>query len=305
MVLYVIAVISNPRGFKRRYELYRNFKTHIESFKGVELWTVELSFGNRPFEVTKKRFWNNRNIQLRSNSELWHKENLINIGVSHLPKDWKNVCFIDADITFCNKNWVKDTERALEHFSVIQMFQSCADLNYEGGVMQTHTSFGYCYQKGLMDKKSGQSQQYVFPHPGYAWAMTRKAWEISGGLIDFAILGSADHAQAYAWIGQVEKSIPAGLNETYINMLKLYQERCKKLNKNIGYIPCTILHHWHGNKASRRYKERWQILLEFAYNPMLDITRNKNGLIEFVGNKKAMEQEISKYFIQRNEDSIS
>jgi hypothetical protein len=44
---------------------------------------VELAFGNRPFEVTDPD--NPRHVQVRSGHELWHKENLVNLGVARLP----------------------------------------------------------------------------------------------------------------------------------------------------------------------------------------------------------------------------
>ena len=73
-ILYVIAVISNPARFARRYELFNEFCERMQSEKHVKLITVELQQGCRDF-VT------NSTIKLRTGDEIWYKENLINIAV--------------------------------------------------------------------------------------------------------------------------------------------------------------------------------------------------------------------------------
>ena len=52
------------------------------------------------------------------------KENLINVGISKLPNDWKYVSWVDADITFLNHNWVQDTIEKLKTSDFVQLFQS-------------------------------------------------------------------------------------------------------------------------------------------------------------------------------------
>src|SRR5208282_5642845 len=92
--LYVVAVISNPIRYLTRYELYHRFEKHMQD-SGVILYTVEMAYGDRAFAVTDAN--NPRHLQLRSNHELWHKENLINLGVARLPATWKYLAWIDAD----------------------------------------------------------------------------------------------------------------------------------------------------------------------------------------------------------------
>ena len=70
--LYVIAVVSNPARFARRYQLFNEFCKRMKNEPRVELMTIELQQGSRPFITESK-------IQLRTDYELWYKENLINI----------------------------------------------------------------------------------------------------------------------------------------------------------------------------------------------------------------------------------
>lgn len=89
--LAFVTALSNPARYETRYKLYRKFAKHIEQGLGQRLVTVECQLGDRPFEVTQKD--NPDHIQVRSNSELWHKENMLNIAMSRLPTSVKYICW--------------------------------------------------------------------------------------------------------------------------------------------------------------------------------------------------------------------
>jgi hypothetical protein len=295
-ILYVIAVVSNPAMYARRYQLFNEFCERINKENQVKLITVELQQGCRPF-VT------NSTIKLRTEHEIWHKENLINIGVRHLPANWKYMAWIDSDLEFQNKNWVKDTIEQLQCYSVVQLFSHAIDLGYKNETLQVHTGFGYQYVNGVewKDPKYGG----VFHHPGYAWAITRDAYDNIGGLIEFAILGSADNHMALAFIGKVDCTINRNLNHHYKLLCKIFQERCEKfIKRNIGYVNGTILHYFHSCKKNRKYVERWQILVENDFDPLRDIIKDSSDLWRLEGSKYKLRDDIKLYFRQRNEDSI-
>ena len=87
-VLHVIAVISNPCQFARRYILAREFLSRMELEQNVQVYMVELAYGSQQFYVTDKK--NPRHLQMRGQTPLWHKENMINMAVTTLlPKDGK------------------------------------------------------------------------------------------------------------------------------------------------------------------------------------------------------------------------
>jgi hypothetical protein len=86
--------------------------------------------------------------------------------------------------------------------------------------------------------------------------------------------------------------------------LKIWQDRAAKLRKNIGYMSGMLLHYWHGKKKDRGYKSRWQILIDYMYDPEFDIKRDWQGLWQLNENKPGLRDEIRKYFRERNEDSI-
>jgi hypothetical protein len=227
------------------------------------------------------------------------KENLINIGVSKLPRSWQKIAWIDADITFLNEKWVEYTQDALDVFDVVQLFQTAIHLGPNGEPIKTDKSFGYMYRSG--GKPYSKTDKYGFWHPGYAWACTRKAFDTMGGLLDWAILGSGDRHMALALIGKVEDSAPGNIHPSYQNLLIEFQNKIKKLM--LGWVQGTIVHHWHGSLENRKYRERWEILTRLKYNPELDIGYTLSGLVQLtkVGNRFI--KEIHNYFQERCEDS--
>jgi hypothetical protein len=45
------------------------------------------------------------------------------------------------------------------------------------------------------------------------------------------------------------------------------------------------------------------MFLKYQFNPVTDVKRNSYGVLEFAGNKPALEAAWLKYLIARNEDS--
>jgi hypothetical protein len=274
---------------------------------------VELAFGHRPFEVTDRH--NKHHVQLRSSSEIWHKENMINLGVRRLTEidpDWKYFAWVDADITFTPSNWIPDrqhwiaeTVHQLQRHHVVQLFQHAIDLGPHGETFGRYEGFGWAYVEGLFNPKS---HKYTSYHPGYAWAMRRESYNHLGGLIETAVLGAGDRHMAYGLVGVMGASITKGLHKHYGIPLLEWQARAEVyVQRDIGYLPGTIFHHWHGKKKDRRYHDRWKILLDHQFDPVSDLKRNDQGLLELVvmtPRQMCLRDEIRRYLRARNEDSI-
>lgn len=298
--LWVITVISNPARYSSRYELYQKFKKAVET-AGANLLTVETAFGDRPHELIDPS--DHKNLALRTWDEIWHKENMINLGVAQLPDDWQYVAWVDADVEFMRQDWVEETIHQLQHYHVVQMFQNAVDLGPTGEVIKLHDGFVWSYRSGkpLPEPK----KNYPHWHPGYAWACSREAFDKLGGLLDIAILGSADHHMAWALVGHVLRYAPKAVTPGYKRHLEVWQERAlTHIKKDIGYVPGSIYHHWHGRKKDRRYVERWQILLKHRYDPDFDLQRDWQGLYMLSSEGERMRQDLRNYFHVRNEDSI-
>ena len=293
--LYVVTSIFNPQEYQSRYRLYNNFADYIKQFENVELWTVELIFEGQNFVVTQSDC--PQHIQLKTDEILWYKENLLNIGIQHLPVEAKYIAWIDADIVFENPNWSADTIAALDQYPFVQMFEEALDLGPDGEVVGRDKSFIYKWLNGNENpKKRGRS--------GLAWAATRDALDCVGGLIDWGIVGSGDWFMAFSLTQQVtDSSLNRKSGGFSGQAIQAWADLCKKcVAGNVGYVTGSIKHNWHGKKSNRGYNWRWKILSENKFNPIEDLGYKENGLIKLKSHKPQLLEDIQQYFQSRDED---
>jgi hypothetical protein len=275
----------------------------------VELYTVEIAFGNRDFVVTNVN--DPHHVQIRTAHDLWHKENALNIGFQALPKDWKYAAWIDADVKFARPDWGDDTLHQLQRYDVVQMWTESQDLSDKHEVLSHHKSYVWC---ALNDapRRTAPLGYYVTPklgaprkfywHPGYAWAFRRSAFNALGGLIDWTILGGGDKFMADALMGQ-NPNLPKSLGPTGRRWLQIWRDRADKyIRGNVGYVDGLVLHAWHGAKNRRSYDDRGQILVKADFNPELDLKRDDQGLWQLTDRSRDLRDGIRKYFTARDED---
>lgn len=295
--LHVVLPISNPVRYTSRYVLFLDFVERIRA-AGIEPWIVETQQGLRSFAVTESG--NPRHVQLRTEEELWIKENMLNIGIRRLPDDWKYVAWIDADIEFQRTDWVEETIHRLQDAHVVQMFQSAIDLGPTGETLSVHKGFVWSYQNNMPLSKA-----YSSWHSGYAWACTREAYDMMGGLFEYGILGSGDRHMALGLIGYPDLSLNPELHQHYKDVVHRWSARAlASIKKDIGYVPGTIIHHWHGKKRNRGYQDRWKVLINTGFDPLSDLWRDAYGLFRLEHDRIELRDAIRKYFRSRNEDSI-
>lgn len=271
--------------------------------ENVKLYVVELAHGDRHFEVTSPD--NPNHLQLKTDEEIWLKENLINLGVRHLlPKDWKYVSWCDADIFFRDKNWAVNAVQALQRYHIIQPFMSAANLGHAGNITSSFNSVGWQLHKGIDETKMYTGDPAIVGHCGFSWACTRAFWEGVEGLLDFAILGSADHHMALGARGVVKKSINMQMDEDFIRKCLEWERKAMHFTSGvIGYCAGRIEHKFHGAMKNRQYKSRWKILVDHKFSPTNDLIRDSQGLWT-LPNKPKLHYEILRYNQSRQEDSI-
>jgi hypothetical protein len=328
---WVITVISNPCRFKRRYQLYWDF-AELCYQAGVNLVTVEAAFGDRQFMVT--RHDNRFHLQLRSVEELWHKENLINLGIKHacslalslnLPPV-REVAWVDADCrpSRPGKAWFEETWHELQHYEFVQMWESLIDLNYnyvavtqaQPSFMANYVRFGFpspkvfrqMQKESIIEAAAGYGTgSVIFGRPGLAWAANVDAINKVGGLIDCSILGAGDYYMAHGLLGTLEK-INRGFSNEHIKYMLNWQDRATKwIKRDVGYVSGTVFHDFHGKKVNRAYGTRGKILSENMYNPHTDIKYDSQGLLQletYSSRQIRLRDQIRAYFRARSEDAI-
>ncbi len=314
-VLDVVAVVSNPVRYRARYDLFRAFEAHVKE-AGARLTVVEMTFANRPFEVTQAD--NPRHVQVRTAHEYWAKENLINLGISRLPRDARYIAWIDADLTFARHDWVQETLQQLQHYAIVQMFAEAHDLDPNGMILNSFRSFGYSHVHGIPRKKGSGYYGGVplntpvnpriayWHHPGFAWAARRETIDAFGGLFDVAVVGEADYIMAKSMVGEGLDVLYPGVSPGYHKAVLDWQVRAQTIRGNIGYVPGTVLHHWHGKKANRKYWDRCKILTDTQFDPAVDLKRDCQGIYQLVNHNEPrstlLRDAIRSYFRSRNED---
>ena len=317
--LYVVTPLFNPLGYKSRHKLYNNFEKHMLKTKNIVLCTVECVFkGNTP--TVRKQGKNHIVVTVESLDKFWFKENLINIGVSRLPKEAKYICWIDADLKFPDPNWASNTIELLKKYPVIQMFSEVDYIDHDGitivrkvpSLMDGWLNGAYILNNGKRcsnPKVLGDSNKKYGWHgaPGGAWAYRKEIFEKIGGLVDFGIVGSGDSYSAFGMLGIVCSSVLSNsfkYNPDYVKAVKDWVDNAfKVVDGNIGVLDCIIYHNYHGETKDRQYWERNEILCKNQFSPKGDLYKNHQGLNQFIQGKPELEADIIKYFENRKEDN--
>ena len=301
-VLDVIGVISNPIRYTQRYRLFLEWEDYVLSLPNVRLTVVESAFGKRDFQICDRYPDKVNYVKVRSDTELWIKESLINKGFQSLPHDWEYAAWWDCDTRFQRPDIAYEILHQHQHYDYLQNFSYTHDLNSSYEIMNTSMGFAYAYWNGFMKGKEGKDNSYTSLHPGMAHSCTRKWYDAVGGLLDICILGSGDRAMIFGLVGWMEKTFPKNIHPNYEQMLMSWQERALKFKTNFGYIRNSLTHHMHGKKSDRRYGNRHQILVDTNYNPLTDLRKNTYGIYELTDNNIPLRDGLRDYFRGRNED---
>ncbi len=302
--LHVFTARSNPLGWVAPHRNWQRFAKHMID-SGVVLTVVECAYGKEPFACEMDGI---RHIGVRAKTRGWNKENLLNIGVHRTPEA-EYIAWIDADVIFRRPDWASATVSALQHYDVVQPWSDAYDLGPNGEHMAHHRSFcrQFFHREPMVATHAkfwqGDGGPYVYPHSGYAWAMTRQAFDWVGGLFELGGMGSGDHHMALGLIGQAESSMPGGTSQAYRAEVMRWQDRAERhINRNIGYVPGTLEHLFHGRKYDRGYLSRWDMFVKHAFDPHADLKRNSYGVLEFATNKPELRHDFDLYLMSRNED---
>lgn len=301
-VLDVIVPYTNPLHWDNRRDLMLCAEAHIVK-SGARLTTVECSYDGS-FDLPYLRGINR--VRVHARRPLWIKECLINIGLRWLSGaahlDVAKVGWLDGDVAFVDLDWVTRTIAALDECDVVQPWSHAHDLDRNSDTMHVHTSLAFVHSRGepIAHRWRERGTGNPLPHPGYAWAARRDFLDRTGGLLETAILGSADSYMAYALLGRVLDAVPDGLSPGYLVSLERWQERTA--GSTLGCVPGTIEHGWHGPKSARGYTSRNDCLIEHQFNPATDLRRNAYGVVQLaVGNP--LQEAIDRYFLSRREDA--
>jgi hypothetical protein len=309
-MLDIVTVVANPIRWASRIRLARDAILDWLNEPNVRVTLVECTYGDRAPELSdlaqnpRVTF-----VHVKATTLVWNKENLMNIGISRLPHDARYIGTFDADIHFRKRGWAAETIHALQLHPVVQPWGAAYDLGPNDEHISTHTSFCRLFHEGQPVVATGSGfwkfdgGKAEYAHTGYAWAWTRSILDKIGGLFEVGGMGSGDHHMALAMVGNVEKSFPEGTSAAYRRALDIWQYRANAhINRNVGYVPGTIEHRFHGSKKARSYVGRWDIFVKHGFDPLRDLKRNSYGVVEWSGANPELEREWHLYLRSREED---
>ena len=292
--LDVIIVYYNYCQYQSRYNVSKDFIERYSSHPKINLYVVELVYGNANFFLTEED--NKNHLQLRTEHPLWHKENLINIGIEKLlPKNWQNVAWIDCNLEFENKDFVEKTLKQLERYDFAQMFSL---IKYQSSNKNDDKTESF---KSLIYSISGTNYD-ISSKPGGAWACTKEGYNKIGKLFDKSLCES-DCVLAQALGLKKNYYFNNKKNVKYLEYVDQYVKKIINQNITVSYANNIVIYYWHGNQENRSYHLfRKQMLMKYDYNPDF-FSYDKNGIL-VPNNNCAFEilDYIRKYFERRMED---
>jgi hypothetical protein len=274
-------VFFNPANSKRLLMNYL-YVWNLMKTQGLPVFTLELVFGDAKPEIRKA-------FHVRGNSYMFHKERLCRLLEERIPKKFKKIVFLDADVVFDGTKWYEETSKLLETHDVVQPFTRAhwLDLTYTNIELSRETVLHM--KGGMWDFKY---------HPGFAWAF-RREWYNEVGFYDWAVTGSGDTLSTAKWLNKAFpekfKSLPMAMKRSYAAYRKLEPP-------SITCREGDIFHLYHGSRKKRQYSERHHLL--DVNEDIQDMIRlNDDGVYEWKNPK--WNAVLYDYFKNREDDDVS
>ena len=277
-------VVFNPAQTKRILMNYYYARSQFE-MQRLPVFTIELVYEGRTPEIPDA-------IHVATNSYMFHKENLYRVLFQKLPKEYKKLAFLDADVFFKDSSWYDETSKLLDTHDIVQPYETAhwLDLTYRETQLSRKTV--------LLMPTNKWSFEY---HPGFAWCMRRK-WFKHNGFFEYALSGSADTLSCAAWL---KKEFPKGFQSLPQSIRPAYEDYKANLKEpKITYLKeMNIYHLYHGSRVNRQYAERHKMLEIDADIRKLTL-KNEEGVLQWK-EEKVWNPLFLGYFQQRHDDDLS
>lgn len=299
--LWAVTAYFNPDRYRTKRRNYDAFRARLDG--RVPLLTVEAAFGGDDFELPAS----DAVVRVRGRDVMWQKERLLNVALDRLPASCTKVAWLDADVLFENPDWAAEAARRLDRCPVLQLFDRAVRLprgaTADDGTGEAYPGFAAVAARDPHRLLAGDFAAHG--HTGFAWAARREA--LAGrGLYDACIAGSGDHMMAHAfagdWTSPCVARILGGANRHRDHFAAWCKDVYQKVRADVGFVPGSVLHLWHGEVRDRRYVDRNRELAGFGFDPRRDIRVGAGGCWEWASDKPALHAWARGYFGLRRED---
>jgi hypothetical protein len=240
---------------------------------------------------------------VRTNSYLFHKENLWNLLEQKVPEKYTNLVFLDGDILFKNLSWHAEISLLLGSggMSVIQPFETVDILDAEFNIEKSGISF----MKAIDTRKDTLGTGYFsYPFKGLGIACRRSWLRSVGGFFEWFIMGGGDHAMMDSITNSniIKNHICYELQPYAQSEYDQYKNNMTlKGPYTYGYAKLRIQHLFHGVSSDRQYNTRHEHTKHLQQE---DFIKNAEGIIE-LKNPHKYNPLILEYFRNRKDDSVT
>jgi hypothetical protein len=285
----------NPCGYKRPIQ---NIIKCATQFSPLPVYILEL--GNKNLFLNQKLF-NTSGIrlhQVKSESVMFHKENLWMKIHDMIPKTIRKIIFLDADILLRDPlAWVSRVSAILDTYDIVQPLSV---IKFQENAEGTRTSSQALLVASSKVRQDCFDKRFSYPSPGYGIAVQRSWLMNVGGLVQTAVVGAGDlfmlggllHPQIVQ-DSIAYKSSPFAWSDT-----QRFLSEAKRLQTKVSYVAQEGLHLYHGSRENRQYSTRHE---DFRSLTLKDLRFNKERVLEFKHPEK-WNIPMLKYFAGRKED---
>jgi len=334
--LHVCAAYYNHGRYSRPLQHLRDWLPRTLD-AGATVHICEHTIGERPFELSKDdpNFQHVNLVQLRGGPQhegIWLQYPLYNVLLGRIPGDAKYACWQDPDIDHQRPDWVDETLHMLQSHRVGQTWTHAIDLDPKGNVAvndwgnEVDRSFSAAWLAGeasvitegpyappvaraLLPAKDERDWR---AHTGFSWAARTQTIRELGRLPDWLIAGSSDYHMAHAFAGNLralqQPQFDSGTSDYALSYhrknLEFAAVADRAVKQDIGCVPGTITHAWHGSKLLRFYGGREDVMRESKYDPDADIAFDVFGIPYLCSDNILLRDGLRRYNRRRDSDCI-
>ena len=313
-VLYIIVPYFNFLGINK---LEENLNLFLTKNKFTNKARVVLSEGYIDHELKDYSNLVYKHFKFKFKDIFWAKENLINLAIDKLPKDWKFVVWVDRDVVFSSEGWIEKAIEELEVSDIIQpwslVMNPTANKNntlLNSSPTSIHLKMNQSNLISNSIKQGFFSKMQETPldlrgHPGFAWGINKNFYTKIKKIPDWFIVGAADSVLASCCVYELNKKniLHKSPHATIPMELKFHDYAKSFKDVKFNSLNFEIFHVSHGTYENRKYIERHSILQKHNFNPDCDIFYNEQNVIEFSKDwRTRAATKIKDFFISRQEN---
>ena len=295
-ILYIIVPYFNFLDWQSNKNNLLNFFNLNNFPSNARVVLVEGYINNQLEDYSSKVY---KHLKFKLKNMFWAKENLINLAINSLPKDWQFAVWIDRDVVFQTDSWVNESIEKLKQSDVIQPWSRLFYLTEDDKTEKINN-----FYLSIFYTKSDEKFNNQRDHFGMGWGINKNFYNKIGKIVDWQIVGGGDVIFAFC-CGIKDKEKLEFLPMVKTDGMKKEILKYSKAFEDVKYdhVNATIHHYPHGDLKSRQYGSRRDILNNNDFDPSKDICYNSEGVIEFSEEwaNKASTQ-IEHFFRLRNED---